>query len=180
MRHLARRADCRDCPIKANCTDQPVRAPNRSRHEPARQRAEERTGTPARRPAHRISMRLRLRLRDVAPPRLLSGRHDGPTRLRLRGLRAAEQFPLAATARNLRRMPRGLPARPSAHLRSGRGARAALRSDGEARRPSIPAASTQPRDVLTAPTAPAAMPSPSIGRLLQQSQVISATPPAEF
>lgn len=107
VRYLARRADCRDCPIKAACTDQPVRAVNRSRHEPARQRAKERMGTPA----HRVSMRLRRRVEHLFA---CIKRHDGLTRLRLRGLRgAAEQFLLAATARNLRRMARGLPRAPA-------------------------------------------------------------------
>ena len=108
MRDLARRADCRDCPIKAARTDRPVRAVNRSRHEPARQRAEERMGTPA----HRVSMRLRRRVEHLFA--CCRGRHDGLTRLRLRGLRgAAEQFLLAATARNLRCMARGLPRIPA-------------------------------------------------------------------
>lgn len=57
-RSVARRASGRDGPIKAACTDQPVRALNRSRHEPARERALERMGTPA----HCLSTRLRRRV----------------------------------------------------------------------------------------------------------------------
>ena len=107
VRYLARRADCRDCPTKAACTDQPVRALNRSRHEPARERAKERMGTPA----FRVSMRLRRRIEHLFA---CIKRHDGLTRLRLRGLHgAAEPFLLAVTARNLRRMARGLSRAPA-------------------------------------------------------------------
>lgn len=107
VRYVSRRDDCRDCPIKASCTDQPVRALNRSCHEPARERAKARMDTPA----FRLSMRLRRRVERLFA---CVKRHDGLTRLRLRGLRGAdEQFLLAATARNLRRMARDVPRGPA-------------------------------------------------------------------
>jgi hypothetical protein len=72
----------------------------RSPHEAARERVRARQGTPA----LRRSMRLR---RAVEHLFARIEHHDGLRRLRLRGLRGADEpFVLAATARNLRRMAR--------------------------------------------------------------------------
>lgn len=77
-----------------------MRALCRSPHEEVRERIRARQGTPA----ARRSMRLRKAIEHLFG---YIKHHDGPCRLRLRGLRGAnEQFVLAATARNLRSMAR--------------------------------------------------------------------------
>ena len=99
-RYRASQRDCGSCPIKARCTGAKMRAICRSPHEHARARVRAAQGTPA----FGHSMRLRKRVE-----RLFASikHHDGLRRLRLRGLRGAdEQFTLAATARNLKRMAR--------------------------------------------------------------------------
>ena len=79
---------------------QDARGSCRSPHEEVRERVRARQGTPA----VRRSMRLRKAVEHLFGH---VKHHDGLRRLRLRGLRGAdEQFVLAATARNLRRMVR--------------------------------------------------------------------------
>ena len=100
QRYRASQRDCGACPIKSTCTTSKMRALCRSPHEEVRERVRARQGTPA--------VRRSMRLRKVVEH--LFGHikhHDGLRRLRLRGLRGAdEQFVLAAAARNLRRMVR--------------------------------------------------------------------------
>jgi transposase len=100
QRYRASQRDCGACPIKASCTTSKMRALCRSPHEAVRERVRARQGTPA----VRRSMRLRKAVEHLFAH---VKHHDGLRRLRLRGLRGAdEQFVLAATARNLRRMAR--------------------------------------------------------------------------
>lgn len=90
--------NCRPCPIRADCTPGLRRKLNRSRHEDVRQQVLARE--PA--PAFQASLRLRQRIERLFA---CIKHNDGLRRLRLRGLRGAgEQFLLAATARNLKRM----------------------------------------------------------------------------
>ena len=106
VQYLASQIDCAPCALKPNCTDRPIRTLNRLLNEPARSRAKARMQTDA----FRRSMRRRQRIERLFA---CIKRHDGLTRLRLRGLRgASEQFLLAATARNLRRMVRHTPSSP--------------------------------------------------------------------
>ena len=100
QRYRASQRDCGACPIKASCTNGKMRALCRSPHEEVRERVRARQRTPA----FRCSMRLRKAVEHLFGH---IKHHDGLRRLRLRGLRGAdEQFVLAATARNLRRMAR--------------------------------------------------------------------------
>ena len=100
QRYRASQRDCGACPIKASCTTGKMRALCCSPHEEAHERVRARRGTPA----LRRSMRLRKAVEHLFAH---VKHHDGLRRLRLRGLRGAdEQFVLAATARNLRRMAR--------------------------------------------------------------------------
>lgn len=100
QRYRASQRDCGVCPLKASCTTSRMRALCRSPYEEVRERVRARQGTPA----LRRSMRLRKAVEHLFGP---IKHHDGLRRLRLRGLRGAdEQFVLAATARNLRRMAR--------------------------------------------------------------------------
>lgn len=98
QRYRATQKACGACPVKASCTSAPVRAICRSAHEAVRERVGAREGTAA----FRRSMRLRRRVEHL----FAAIKHnDGFRRLRLRGTRGAdEQFSLAATARNLKRM----------------------------------------------------------------------------
>ena len=100
QRYRASQRDCGACPIKASCTNGKMRALCRSPHEEVRERVRARQNTPA----VRRSMRLRKAVEHLFGH---IKHHDGLRRLRLRGLCGAdEQFVLAATARNLRRMAR--------------------------------------------------------------------------
>ena len=101
QRYRASQRDCGPCAIKASCTTGKMRALCRSPHEEARERVRGRQDTPE----FRRSMHLR---KQVERFFACIKHHDGLRRLRLRGLRGAdEQFVLAATARNLSRMVRG-------------------------------------------------------------------------
>jgi hypothetical protein len=94
------RRECGACPIQPDCAPSGIRTVQRSIHEPARDRARAKAGTDA----FIASTKLRRRaLRVLARIE----HHDDLHRVRLRGLRGAdEQFPLATTARNLKRMVR--------------------------------------------------------------------------
>lgn len=96
--YRARASDCEPCPIKAACTRGPSRVISRSVHEAVRERARDRSHTKA----FARSLRLRMRVEHL----FAAIKHnDGFRRVRLRGLRGAgEQFLMAATARNLKRM----------------------------------------------------------------------------
>ena len=107
QRYRASQRDCGACPIKSSCTTGKMCALCRSPHEEVRERIRAREGTPA----VRRSMRLRKAVEHLFGH---IKHHDGLRRLRLRGLRGAdEQFVLAATARNLRRMARWAGLSPS-------------------------------------------------------------------
>ncbi len=94
------RSDCGPCPVRADCAPSGLRKISRSVHEPARDRARAREGTDA----FVVSTRLRRRVERVFA---CIKHHDDLHRVRLRGLRGAdEQFLLATTARNLKRMVR--------------------------------------------------------------------------
>lgn len=94
--------DCRPCPIRTDCTSGLRRKVNRSRHEAVRQEVLARETTSA----FQASLRLRKRIERLFA---CIKHNDGLHRLRLRGLRGAnEQFLLAATARNLKRMTKVL------------------------------------------------------------------------
>lgn len=94
------RRECGACPIQSDCAPSGIRTVQRSIHEPARDRAREKAGTDA----FLASTRLRRRVERVFA---CIKHHDDLNRVRLRGLRGAdEQFLLATTARNLKRMVR--------------------------------------------------------------------------
>ena len=91
---------CGACPIQPDCAPAGLRTVQRSIQEPARERAQARAGTPA----FVASTKLRRRVERVFA---CIKHHDDLHRVRLRGLRGAdEQFLLATTARNLKRMVR--------------------------------------------------------------------------
>jgi transposase len=98
QRYRATQKACGACPIKASCTSAPARTICRSSHEAVRDCVRAREGAEP----FRRSMALRRRVE------FLFGaikHNDGFRRLRLRGSRGAEeQFLLATTAQNLKRM----------------------------------------------------------------------------
>ena len=105
MRRESTRKTCGACPVEASCTSGPARTICRSAHEAVRERVRAREATGA----FRRSMRLRRRVEHLFG---VIKHNDGFRRLRLRGRCGAdEQFLLAATARNLKRMSRA-----AAHL----------------------------------------------------------------
>ena len=94
------RRECGACPIQPDCAPAGLRTVQRSIYEPARERAKAREGTDA----FVASTKLRRRVERVFA---CIKHHDDLHRVRLRGLRGAdEQFLLATTARNLKRMVR--------------------------------------------------------------------------
>ena len=96
--YRARARDCKPCLIKAACTRGPCRRISRSVHEAVRERARDRSQTEA----FARSLRLRMRVEYLSAA---IKHNDGFQRVRLRGLQeAGEQFLIAATARNLKRM----------------------------------------------------------------------------
>ncbi|WMS45294.1 transposase (plasmid) [Acuticoccus sp. MNP-M23] len=96
--YRSRLSDCRGCPIKARCTTSSTRAISRSLHQDVRVKVQAREATEV----FGHSMRLRKRIERLFA---CVKHNDGLHRLRLRGLRGAdEQFVLAATAQNLKRM----------------------------------------------------------------------------
>ena len=102
--YRSRLSDCKGCPIKPRCTTSSTRAISRSLHQDVRVRVQARRDTEA----FENSMRLRKRIERLFA---CVKHNDGFHRLRLRGLRGAdEQFVLAATAQNLKRMTKLLAA----------------------------------------------------------------------
>ena len=98
IQYVSRIRDCRPCPIRSTCTLASRRKLNRSRHEEVRHEVLAREPTLA----FQTSLRLRRRIERLFA---CIKHNDGLHRLRLRGLRGAgEQFLLAATAQNLKRM----------------------------------------------------------------------------
>ncbi len=101
---------CRDCSQKAHCTTGSYRQIAIHIHEPARQRARELATTPA----FAISQRARKKVEALFAE---LKNQIGLRRLRLRRLKfVAEQFLLAATAHNLKRLVRFLARTPQLPL----------------------------------------------------------------
>jgi len=101
---------CRDCPQKAQCTRGRARFLNVHIHEPARQRAQELAKTPAFVQAQRARRKVEALFAELK-------NQIGLRRLRLRRLRfVREQFYLAATVQNLKRLVRFLSSRPAPHM----------------------------------------------------------------
>ena len=116
MRYRARTADCADCPLKPRCCPrEPQRKIPRSVHEGARQMARDITATEE----YDVSAKLRKKVEMLFAhlKRIL-----GLGRLRLRGpCGASDEFLLAATAQNLRKLAKLIPSGPGrpAHFATG-------------------------------------------------------------
>ena len=104
--YVATRKRCRDCSQKAQCTTGRYRQIAIHVHEPVRQRARERASIPAFAAAQRQRRRIEALFAELK-------NQIGLRRLRLRRLKfVREQFFLAATAQNLKRLVRFLRSRP--------------------------------------------------------------------
>lgn len=102
-RYKAKASQCRDCPLRAQCTDAPSRTVVRLVDEEARQKARELAETDAFHTAR--TRRKKIEMLFAHLKRWLK-----LTRLRLRGLSGAkEEFLLAATAQNLKRLVKLVP-----------------------------------------------------------------------
>lgn len=102
-RYKAKKSQCRDCPLRAQCTDAPFRTVVRLMDEDARQKARELAATDAFHAAR--ARRKKIEMLFAHLKRWLK-----LTRLRLRGLSGAnEEFLLAATAQNLKRLVKLVP-----------------------------------------------------------------------
>ena len=102
-RYRARTRDCSACALKNNCTSDQCRMLSISVHEKAREHARKLATTDA----FRTSLRQRKKVEMLFAH---LKRNLGLRRLRLRGLSGAkDEFLLAATAQNLRRMTRLMP-----------------------------------------------------------------------
>ena len=100
--YVATRKRCRDCPPKAQCTTGRYRQIAIHVHEPVRQRARERTQSPAFATAQRQRRKIEALFAELK-------NQIGLRRVRLRRLKhVREQFFLAATAQNLKRLARFL------------------------------------------------------------------------
>ena len=100
--YVATRKRCRDCPQKAQCTKGHYRQVAVHVHEPARQRARERAKGPAFAAAQRQRRKVEAVFAELK-------NQIGLRRVRLRRLKhVREQFFLAATAQNLKRLARFL------------------------------------------------------------------------
>lgn len=92
------RHGCRPCPLRETCAPTGIRMIHRSPREEARERAKTREGTTDFKRSKKLRMLVERLFADIK-------HNDGFRRVRLRGRRGAdEQFVLAATARNLKRM----------------------------------------------------------------------------
>ncbi len=102
-RYKAKASQCRDCPLRAQCTDAPSRTVVRLMDEEARQKARDLAETDAFQTAR--ARRKKIEMLFAHLKRWLK-----LTRLRLRGLSGAnEEFLLAATAQNLKRLVKLVP-----------------------------------------------------------------------
>ncbi len=100
VRYSARPADCGACAAKPQCTSGKKRGINVSKHEPARQIADALAETDAYDDVRRRRLKVEMLFAHLK-------QQFGIRRLRLRGLPgAAEEFYLAATVQNLRRLAR--------------------------------------------------------------------------
>lgn len=101
------RRDCAGCPIQPDCAPGGARTIQRVVDEDARDRARAREGTPDFKRMQKLRLRVERLFADIK-------HSDGLRRLRLQGRRGAdEQFTLAATARNLRKMAKLMAPRPA-------------------------------------------------------------------
>lgn len=104
--YQARETDCRECPQKKLCTPAPSRKLFVHWYEPARQAARALAGTPAYEHSRRARYRIEALFAELKQRMRLG-------RVRLRRLwNVGEQFLLAATAQNLKRLVRFLVQRP--------------------------------------------------------------------
>jgi len=102
-KYKARKTTCRDCPLRSQCTDAPSRTVVRLMDEEARQKARDLADTKAYQIAR--ARRKKIEMLFAHLKRWLK-----LTRLRLRGLSGAnEEFLLAATAQNLKRLVKLVP-----------------------------------------------------------------------
>jgi transposase len=110
LKYAARKSDCAQCPLKPNCTTGSARHLARDVHEEARDRVRALMETE--------DYRVSARQRKMIETNFGDLKHNlGLTRLRLRGLTgAAEEFLLAATVQNLRRLVNAIrpPPQPTA------------------------------------------------------------------
>jgi len=98
IKYIARKSDCGRCPLKTNCTTGSERRLARDANEAARDYVRSLMSTEAYRHSKGERKKIETRFGDVK-------RNLGFTRLRLRGLTGArDEFLLAATAQNLRRL----------------------------------------------------------------------------
>ena len=105
LRYIAKRSDCAECPLKHNCTTGRERRLQRDVNETARDYVRSLMGSEAYLQSGRRRKKIESLFGDVK-------RNLGLTRLRLRGLTGArDEFLLAATVQNLRRLARltGIP-----------------------------------------------------------------------
>ncbi|MEL6516024.1 MAG: IS1182 family transposase [Pseudomonadota bacterium] len=101
--YFAGKETCGTCPIKKACTDAPFRTVTRHMDEEARQIVREMRGTTAYDESRRRRKNVEMLFAHLK-------RHLGFKRLRLRGLKGAnEEFLLAATAQNLKRLAKMVP-----------------------------------------------------------------------
>jgi len=98
LKYIARRSDCERCPLKPRCTSGRERRVQRDVNEAARDHARSLVGTEAYDRSHRERKKVEMLFAHLK-------RHLGFERLRLRGLLGAQdEFLLAATVQNLRRL----------------------------------------------------------------------------
>ena len=101
--YYAGKDTCGACPIKKACTDAPFRTVTRHMDEEERQTVRDLRDTPAYGESRRRRKKVEMLFAHLK-------RHLGFKRLRLRGLRGAnEEFLLAATAQNLKRLAKMVP-----------------------------------------------------------------------
>ena len=101
--YFAGKETCGNCPIKKACTDAPFRTVTRHMDEEARQTVRDLRDTAAYDESRRRRKKVEMLFAHLK-------RHLGFKRLRLRGLKGAnEEFLLAATAQNLKRLAKMVP-----------------------------------------------------------------------
>jgi transposase len=106
MPYRASTKDCRDCALKARCTKGAKRIVTRNLHEAEREHVRTLKGTPAFDRSARLRKKVEMRFAQLK-------RNLNFRRLRLRGLAGArDEFLLAATAQNLRKLVRMLSCGP--------------------------------------------------------------------
>lgn len=106
IKYIARKSDCAQCPLKSNCTTGSERRLARDLNETARDYVRSLMNTEAYQQSVRERKKIETRFGDVK-------RNLGFTRLRLRGLTGArDEFLLAATVQNLRRLAKLAPIPP--------------------------------------------------------------------